>query len=72
MSKENLIKLLQAMSDNSYDLHKIFQADRKWKMSAIYLAESSAYDTMLNLLTKPDFAKEMWKLFFPGEEVPAV
>lgn len=72
MRKENLIKLLQAMSDSSYNVHNIFHDDRKWKMSAAYLAESAAYDTVIYLLTKPDFAEEMWKTFFPGEEAPAV
>lgn len=72
MRKENLIKLLQAMSDSSYNVHNVFRSDRKWSMAKQMLSESIAYDTVIRLLTDPEYAKEMWKLFFPGEEAPAV
>ena len=67
MTKENLIKLLEAMSDNCYDCHKAFKADRQWKFAATYMGEHMAFDLVLSLLTDPDFAKSIWEIFFPEE-----
>ena len=68
LTKDDLVKLLTAMRDNSRFVHKEFHKDRKWSMSKMFLGESSAYDSVIMILTKPEFADKMWDIFCSGEE----
>lgn len=67
MTKENLIKLLRVMRDQDWRLHESFKRDRKWAMAKLYLGEGDGYDTVIDLLTDPDYAQTIWELFIPDE-----
>jgi len=71
LNKADLAKLLTAMRDNSKFVGEEFHKDRAWAMSRLYQGEVNAFDTAIMILTKPDVAERLWKIFLPDEGVTA-
>ena len=66
--KENYIKILTAMRDNSYDVAKIFENSGNTKAAEEERAEASAYQVAIWLLTDFDNNFERYgKIYFPEE-----
>lgn len=72
MDRENLIKLLRAKQNSAYNLARIFKEQGKRKMADRYTGEGTAYFEVIALLENPKLAQDIWAIFFPGEEAPAV
>lgn len=68
LNKEDLVKLLTAMRDNSQFCSDVFHKDRSWSMSNLYRGEASAFDTAIRVLTKPEYAEHMWNIFCNGKD----
>ena len=68
LNKDDLVKLLTAMRDTSQFCADEFHKDRDWAMSRMYRGEVSAFDTAIMVLTRPEIAEHLWKVFLPGEE----
>ena len=71
LNKEDLVKLLTAMRDTSQSVGEEFHKDREWAMSRLYQGEVNAFDTAIMILTRPEIAEHLWKVFLPDEGVTA-
>lgn len=66
--KENYIKILTAMCDNSYDVAKVLENSGNTKAAEKERAEARAYQTAIWLLTDYDNSFEGFgKIYFPEE-----
>lgn len=66
--KENYIKILTAMYDNSYDVAKVLENSGNTKAAEKERAEARAYQTAIWLLTDYDNSFEGFgKIYFPEE-----
>ena len=66
--KENYIKILAAMRDNSYDVAKIFEKDGNTEAAQKGYSEAYAYQVAIWLLSDYDGSYEKYgKIYFPEE-----
>ena len=66
--KENYIKILTAMRDNSYDVAKVFENSGNTKAAEKERAEAGAFQIAIWLLTDFDNSFERYgKIYFPEE-----
>lgn len=66
--KENYIKILTAMRDNSYDVAKVFENSGNTKAAEEERAEAKAYQIAIWLLTDFNNSFEGYgKIYFPEE-----
>ena len=66
--KENYIKILAAMRDNSYDVAKLFEKDGNTKAAQKEYGKAYAYQTTIWLLSDYDGSFEGYgKIYFPEE-----
>ena len=66
--KENYIKILTAMRDNSYDVAKVFENSGNIKAAEKERAEAGAFQIAIWLLTDFDNSFEKYgKIYFPEE-----
>lgn len=66
--KENYIKILTAMRDNSYDVAKVFENSGNIKAAEKERAEAGAFQIAIWLLTDFDNGFERYgKVYFPEE-----
>lgn len=67
MTKENLIKLLKERAECAYKNAQYFKEDRKRKMTERYTGEWLAFAEVVTILENPEFAKDIWNIYFPEE-----
>ena len=66
--KENYIKILAAMRDNSYDVAKVFENSGNTKAAEKGRADAGAFQIAIWLLTDFDNSFERYgKIYFPEE-----
>lgn len=65
MSKkeQNIIKVLEAMSKNSYALYEIFKADGEEEKARKYINASAAYDTVISMIENNKDLKDYARIF---------
>ena len=66
--KENYIKILEAMCDNSYDIAKLFEGNGNVEIAQRKRAEAGAYQMAIWILSDYNNSfEEYGKIFFPDE-----
>lgn len=67
-TKQEVIDLLQVMYKHSHAMARIYGNDGDKEMADHYVAQAMAYNTAIDLLTKPDYYEQIYKIFHKEDE----
>ena len=67
MKKADMIKVLQAMADDAWDVAELFEHDGDGEMAARFRGEFFGLHDAILVLTKPSYAEAMYKGYFNRE-----
>ena len=62
-TKQNVLKVLKAMSDRKYDLAKMFQEKGSNELYDEYMNEVVVIERTINMLENPEFFKEIAEIY---------
>ena len=68
MDKTEIIKLLEAMRDSADYCYDRFKKERKHAAKNHYFGEYLAFDEVIRILTKPEFAEKMKNIYLGSEK----
>lgn len=69
MKKTDLIALLQAMADNSRHVSSEMEKDGEKTFARQLMCEVSALENVVMILERPNYAKKLFEIYFPGKEI---
>ena len=63
MTQTELLKILKAMHENSYDLSRIMKGERKHALANRFGGEADALYTVIHMLESPEYAENIRKIY---------